>query len=191
MDFQAQIILLISGQILTLLVLLATNYLNRRHSQQLLEGQLQTLKRVEHLQEQITKFYGPIHTLLCVNQAVLKVRFDPETKSFTKKVPDELWHDLRDNILIPNNLTIVEIIKSNFHLIEGAEIPTSIISFIIHAEVWARRHKHGFDKMDYLDSFGFPAEFVEYIRKTTEITKREYDALVERRASGIPVLSSK
>lgn len=105
----------------------------------------------------------------------------PDTKQYTKKVPQELWRGLRDNILIPNNEAIVKIIKSNFHLVEGAEMPQHIITFIVHAEVWTRQEKYGMEQREYLNQFGFPADFQEYILETTNQLKAEYNLLVARK----------
>ena len=189
-NLQNQLTLLIVGQIVTVLILLITNYINRRHASTLLEQEIQTRKRIDHFEQQLTKFYGPIYTILSMNKALLQARFDPETESYTKKVPDDLWRDLRDKIIIPNNQAIVEIIKNNFHLIEGIDIPPHIISFLVHAEVWPLSHKHEFSQEKYFENFRFPPEFMDYIQQTTETLKKEHHTLLERK-QGIQKLKFK
>ena len=181
MELQPQIAILLTGQAITILALLATNYINRKQSNHLLESELQIRKKVEHLQKQLTLFYGPIYALLKMNGAIVRVRYDPDTQQYTNKVPNELWQDLRDNIVRPNNIAIVKTIKENFYLVTEAEIPSHIISFIMHVEVWARREETGMEQKDYLDNFGFPSEFEEYINETTRQLKAEYDLLVSRK----------
>jgi hypothetical protein len=180
MSFQDSAILLLFGQVITVVVVIITNNLNRRHSQKLLETELQMRKRIEHLEAQLTKLYAPIYALLSINSELLGLTYDPTGNQPAKKVPDDLWKDLRDNIVKPNNQAIVEILKSNFHLLEGTAIPKPVIDFIVHAEVWLRRDKFKLDRDNYLSSFAFPPEFANYIMKTTKNLKEEHQNLVAR-----------
>lgn len=187
MDLQSQIGLLIIGQALTILAVLVTNYLNLRNNNRLLENELQIRKRVENLQEQLTRFYGPIYALLRINDAVLRIRYDPDTNQYTDKVPKELWIDIRDSVVVPNNKAMVEIIKGNFHLVEGNDIPLSVIEFIVHAEVWPRQAQYGMEQQEYFKQFCFPMEFKEYIYQTTNQLKEEYNLLVVRKNKKKPL----
>lgn len=174
MDSQIQIILVIIAQLFTLAAVFITSYLNRRNSVQLIEQELRTRKRAEYLEKQLFKLYGPISILLHMNKALLKLRFDPETNSFSNAVPAPLWQDVRDNVIQPNNFRIVRLLKKNFHLLEGGEIPESVMRFIVHAEVFALQHKHNLDNEAYLRDFRFPVEFEHYILSTTGQLKKEY-----------------
>lgn len=178
MDSQLQIILLIIAQLFTLAAVFFTSYLNRRNSAQLIEQELRTRKRTEYLEEQLFKLYGPISILLHMNKALLKLRFNPETKTFSNAVPEALWQDVRDNVIRPNNFRIVRLLKKNFHLLEGSDIPDSVVRFIVHAEVFAVQHKHNLANETYLKDFSFPVEFEQYIFSTTNRLKKEYLGLV-------------
>jgi hypothetical protein len=178
MESQLQIILVIIAQVFTLAAVFFTSYLNRRNSAQLIEQELCTRKRAEYLEEQLFKLYGPISILLHMNKALLKLRFNPETNSYSNAVPDTLWQDVRDNVIRPNNFRIVRLLKKNFHLLEGSEIPDSVMRFIVHAEVFALQHKHNLANDTYLRDFRFPVEFERYILSTTGRLKKEYLGLM-------------
>lgn len=178
MDSQIQIILVIIAQLFTLAAVFITSYLNRRNSAQLIEQELRTRKRTEYLEEQLFKLYGPISILLHMNKALLKLRFNPETNTFSNAVPETLWQDVRDNVIRPNNFRIVRLLKKNFHLLEGSDIPESVVKFVVHAEVFAVQHKHNLANDAYLKDFRFPVEFEGYILSTTSRLKKEYLGLV-------------
>lgn len=178
MDSQIQIILVIIAQLFTLAAVFITSYLNRRNSAQLIEQELRTRKRTEYLEEQLFKLYGPISILLHMNKALLKLRFNPETNTFSNAVPETLWQDIRDNVIRPNNFRIVRLLKKNFHLLEGSDVPESVVRFIVHAEVFAVQHKHNLANDAYLKDFRFPVEFEGYILSTTSRLKKEYLGLV-------------
>lgn len=178
MESQTQIILVIIAQIFTLAAVFFTSYLNRRNSVQLIEQELRTRKRAEYLEEQLFKLYGPISILLHMNKALLKLRFNPETNTYSNSVPETLWQDVRDNVIRPNNFRIVRLLKKNYHLLEGSDIPDSVVRFVVHAEVFALQHKHNLANDTYLKDFRFPVEFEQYILSTTNRLKKEYLGLV-------------
>ena len=132
------------------------------------------------MEKQLNEFYSPIYSLLKINNEIIKTKWDPKTRKFTKTVPEKIWKDLRDNVLIPNNRVIVEILKKNIHLIEGTDIPECVSSFIVHAEVWPLTCKYGTDFEEYIKRFSFPPEFGNLMYETTERLKREYCELIEK-----------
>ncbi|GAP13290.1 hypothetical protein LARV_01043 [Longilinea arvoryzae] len=191
MDNQLQIILVIVAQIFTLAAVFFTSFLNRRNSAQLIEQELRTRKRAEYLEEQLFKLYGPISILLHMNKALLKLRFNLETNTYSNAVPEALWQDVRDNVIRPNNFRIVRLLKKNFHLLEGSDIPDSVMRFIVHAEVFALQHKHNLANETYLKDFRFPVEFEQYIFTTTNKVKKEYLGLVSEDKIKIHPIPSK
>ena len=171
------IITIIISQIFTVVVLLITNYINRRHATRLIEDEVQVRKGVDYLQEQLSKFYGPIFMLLAMNKAVLDANFGDGIG----KIPKEIWEELRDNIMIPNNSTIIDIIKGNFHLMEGTNIPPHVVDFLVNAQVWSLSHKHNIARQKHSNQFRFPPEFSDYISNTTQHLKDKHNELVKKR----------
>ena len=183
MDIQGQVVILLITQILTIVSLFLTNYISRRQSAQLLQDEIQTRKRIDHLERQLTEFYGPVSALLSINLGILRITYDPKTQTYSKDVPDDFLQELKEGVMIPNNLAIVEIIKHNFHLIEGDTLPTHVVDFVVHAITWPIYKKHGLERARYLSRFRFPQEFDEYITVTTRTLKAEYLALVTKHES--------
>lgn len=191
MDIQGQIVILLITQILTIISLFLTNYISRRQSAQLLQDEIQTRKRIDHLERQLTEFYGPISALLSINLGILRITYDPKTQTYFKDVPDGFLQELKESVMVPNNLAMVEIIKHNFHLIEGSALPTHVVDFVVHAITWPIYRKHGFERTQYLNRFRFPQEFDEYITATTHRLKAEYLALVAEHGSNTHAESGK
>lgn len=182
-DLSVQITVLLIGQLITIISLFVTNYITRRQQSLLLNDEIQTRKQIEHLEQQLTKFYGPIAALLSMNRAILQLSPYMTKDSLADEVPEELWHDLRDNIMIPNNRAIVDIVKQSFHLIEGRSVPPHVFDFLVHAEVFSIRKKHGFSKENYLARFKFPVEFERHIDATVVQLKSEYLRLAKKDSS--------
>jgi hypothetical protein len=177
MSLRDSAVLLLTGQAITVMVLIITNYINRHQSQVLLETELQVRKRIEHLEAQLTNLYGPIYALVSVNAALVQLVYSP-TGTLPRKVPENLWSDLRDKIIKPNNQSMVEVLERNFHLMKGIAIPDCVIDFIVHAEVWKRRDQYKLNLDEYVDCFAFPVEFAKYIKATTNQLKKEHQDLV-------------
>ncbi len=175
-----QIILLLVGQGLTLLGLLVSTWLNRRHTTRLYETQISIDKRTDYLEKQLTEFYGPISALLSVQKALLKTRWDPDTRTNTDEITPEMWHSLRDEVMIPNAQAIADIVTSNFHLIEGEVLPDSFLAYLLHARMWSLSVKYNFDHAKYMEKYSFPTEFADEINETAERLKKQYYQLLRR-----------
>lgn len=178
MNLGIEFYFLLFGQLITIIVVFVSNYLERRRAVFNLQSEVKIKNRVEHLERQLSEFYGPVYILLLINYSLVKLRFDPDVDEYTNLIPEEVWQDLRDNVLVPNNSAIVEIIKSKIHLIESPEIQDCIQQFVVHAEVWKRAIDRQMSRDEYLARFKFPSEFREIIFKTTESLKIEYYSLI-------------
>ncbi|WP_374685687.1 hypothetical protein [Promineifilum sp.] len=181
MNIESQITIIIVTQIVTIISLFVTNYISRRQAAQVLQDEIKTRKRIEYLERQLTEFYGPISALLSINKGILKITYDPDTGVYAKDVPPEFLRELKETVMIPNTIAIVEIIKENFHLIDSSIVPSHMVNFVVHAQVWPIYSKHGIERKKYLDRFRFPQEFAEYITATTNTLKAEYLSLVAPR----------
>lgn len=180
MSLENQILALLAGQILTIFALLITNKMNRRHTARILRDKIQIEKRVDYLEKQLAEFYSPLYSLLKINEEIIKTHWDVNKKEHTHKVSDEIWLELRDKTLMPNNIRIMEILKKNAHLIEGPIIPDAVSKFIVHAEVWPLTHKYPNNFREYLENFSFPEEFRALIYKSMQDLKKEYYELIQK-----------
>jgi hypothetical protein len=160
--------------------LFISTWWNRQHTTRLYEAQISINKRTDYLEKQITEFYGPISAMLAVQKELLKTRWDPDTRTTTGQITDEMWHELRDEVMIPNAQAIADIVTRNFHLIEGEVLPGSYLAYLLHARLWALSEKHAFDKGRYLENFSFPVEFADEINATAKRLKKQYYQLMRR-----------
>jgi len=177
-DLQYQLYLLLIGQLFTVVLLFLTHYLNKRTTEQTLNSEIRKKKHVDLIEKQLTDFYGPIYILLSINHSILGLRFDSNKGEYTNIVSEEVWHDMRDKIITPNNDEIVKIIRNNIHLIDNSIIHESILKFIIHAEVRKRELDKKMPMEEYLAHYKFPEEFQDLIYTTTKQLKQEHFNLV-------------
>jgi hypothetical protein len=179
MKLQTQLIILIVTQFFTIAVLLITNLVNRRYTAKLLRDKIRIEKNIDYLEKQIRELYSPVYILLKINKEIVKsTRFDPDKGEYNKTVPDEVWKELREKIIIPNNQAILDILKKNIYLLDKGSIDKSFLQFILHAGVYPTAFSFNLKQEDYLLNFTFPSEFSDYIFGTTERLIDEYSAAI-------------
>jgi hypothetical protein len=177
MTFQEQVVLLFIGQLITLLGVIVSGYINYQKTKTLYQVEIEIKKRAEYLERQLAEFYGPISALLHVQRVLIETRWNPETQEKTD-LPDEIWEALRDEMMIPNAQAIAEIIKNKFHLIDNLELPQIYQDYIVHAQMWPLRIRY---KADYPKKFRFPEGFDDEIHRTTKRLKEQYYELIARK----------
>ncbi len=87
--------------------------------------------------QQLSEFYDPIFTLLSVNQTIFE-RIGPESNARLNPLNSEdevknLWRELRQNVIIPNNMRICQIVESKLHLLSPDDMVNPYFSFTTHA----------------------------------------------------------
>ncbi|MCL4250295.1 MAG: hypothetical protein KJ065_19250 [Anaerolineae bacterium] len=190
MTLQDQMLLLVLGQILTIVVLIASNFLNTRHMQRLYQEEFKTEAKiktqVDYLERQLVEFYGPISAILAAQDLLIRQRWNPDTQTYIE-MPEEIWQAIRDEIMIPNAKTIAEIITGKFHLVEGIQVPQSYMDYLAHAYFWPLSVKLQ-DKVDTESRryYPFPSAFKADIDSTTNALKSQYYKLIEKRQENSP-----
>lgn len=185
MEFSNTLVLLIVGQVLTILVLLISNFINYRHTTRLYTKQVETeiaiKKQSEYLEKQLSEFYGPIQAMLAVQSLLIRLRWNPDTKEREKRIPDIVWSSIRDDIMIPNARKIAEIIISKYHLIDGIELSNSFKEYLSHAYMWPTRIAFLDQKdLEWTEHFRFPQQFEIDINEQAKRLKREYYHLINK-----------
>lgn len=175
---QNEFYLLLIGQTFTVLLLFLTHFLNKRATERALNIEIKTEKRIAHIENQLANFYGPIHILLSINYSIFKLRFDNDADQYTNIVPEAIWHELRDQIITPNNDEITMIIKNNIHLINNPIIHQSIIDFVLHAEIRKRELDKKMSQEEYLARFKFPSDFFDLVENAIAELQQEHVGLV-------------
>jgi hypothetical protein len=120
-------------------------------------------KNISFLENQLSVLYGPVYSLLKANHELIS-----EFKGSESRVRDR-QREIIKNAIIPNNMKIVSIIQSNFHLLESPTIPSSFLKFTAHAE-WQRAT--GMESGTVPSGvFPFPEAFANEVYETTEKLK--------------------
>ena len=117
-------------------------------------------KNISFLENQLSVLYGPVYSLLKANHELTLAFKGPEARLRDRQ------REIVKNAIIPNNMKIVGIIQSNFHLLESSTIPPSFLKFTAHAE-WQKAT--GMESGTVPSGvFPFPEEFATGIYETTE-----------------------
>src|SRR3954463_16618145 len=105
---------------------------------------------LKFLETQLAELYGPLVFLVREGQRAWNDFFDTlETlrgmrppSVFPLRDDEELrlWLFWVDNVLLPRNESIRELLMSKTHLVEGPSIPTSYLKFLEHHNSWKTNH---------------------------------------------------
>ena len=135
----------------------------------------------ELIDQQISRFYGPISVLLReqdIRFSLIQYQMG-KTFIFSKdqyKLSDlsqdeqKIWKHFVDKYILPTNREIISILENNQHLIFKSEIPTSLSIFQNYALGWElldNQKREGVPNYyEYYYSINFPREFQNYINET-------------------------
>jgi hypothetical protein len=126
-------------------------------------------QKVKHLNEQLSKFYGPIYSILLENDRIRKIVQEQIGRSAIFEAGGELtksefkiWSHYLENYLIPNNRQILNIMKNNFHLTTGYTFKQEYLKWIDYAIGYELQHKQYLDigkSYGFHSIYNFPIEF--------------------------------
>lgn len=172
------------------LLVIAIGWLISYRSARLRDQKIEEEKqKILYLNEQLSKFYGPIYSLLLENDRIRLIIqkqmgrdvIFPVGHSLTK---DELkiWTHYLENFLIPNNRLILNTIENNVHLIQGVRFPEEYLDWIDHAIGYELLHKQYLDigkEYGFYSIINFPKEFRESIVNSISQLKKRQQELVK------------
>jgi hypothetical protein len=162
-----------------LLVLLVTNIVTlgkiRIESKSAIKNQLK-VKYIDGLKERLSLFYDKIIAMLHTNSEIFNT-FGPKTFPNDNHAGEEaahIWSLMVNNIILKNNKEIVNIIKTNSHLIHDDDDFKLYLQYITHAESYdafrnTPNQLHG--------NFAYPVDFLPNVRKYREKTLAELQKL--------------
>ena len=81
------------------------------------------LKRIAVVSEQLTEFYDPLFTMLKINGKCFS-KIGPNTfpqDPYRLETAGKIWNQVRDNVIIPNNIEIAKILRTRSHLIASCD----------------------------------------------------------------------
>jgi hypothetical protein len=126
-------------------------------------------KEIEHLQAQISILYGPLSALLRKHAAIINGIRTPQG------IDEQRRKIVFDEIIIPNNHRMSDLIENNYHLIVGPTIPKCFVDFLVHSAWLSTASRVG--QIGLSDRFGFPKEFADHVHDTAKYIKAKLDTL--------------
>lgn len=119
----------------------------------------------EYRLKQLTSFYDPVYTLLAANKSIFE-RIGPTSparreQKFNDEETAEVWQKLSNEVVVPNNNRICEIIQENLHYLAESDDEAIYLEFLTHAHAY-QVFKHSAYEAYRL--FPFPKNFFEAVR---------------------------
>lgn len=150
-----------------------------------LETYLKTTQEVgqekrKFLHNQLSEFYDPIFTLLSVNQTIFE-RIGPDSNARHNSLnsADEitnLWRELRQSVIFPNNMRICQIIESKLHLLSPDDNIDPYFNFTTHAYSFKAFKKLEFEQYEL---FPFPEGFRKHVQNQRDYLKKRLNNLMD------------
>lgn len=138
--------------------------------------------RLARINSQLRELYGPLNTLVDSNERVwdsLRSSFLPPQSERDPAVDSSEWRKWRDEVLIPTNRRMRDLITENADLIIESEVPHSLGDFCAHVlalEVSVLEEGEGVRRRALI---GHPGdEFVFYVHSSFARLKREQNELL-------------
>lgn len=183
------LVLVIVGMILPFKQSVELNRINQRDQIE----QAKRAWRMQLLDEQICKYYGPISAILkeysIIRERIWfqigrRVIFDNGKDKLSDLEPNDqlIWKHFVDNYKIPMQNRIIEIMRDNAHLSIHGEHDIYVDKFLDYALglelLDSQRRENVPNYYEYYYSFNYPIEFNNYIHNTLEQLIQEKKILI-------------
>ncbi len=119
----------------------------------------------EYRLKQLTSFYDPVYTLLAANKSIFE-RIGPTSsarreKKFNDEETAEVWQKLSNEVIVPNNIRICEIIHANLHYLAESEDEAIYLEFLTHAHAYQVFKQNPYEAYRL---FPFPKDIFELVK---------------------------
>ncbi|MEM9108310.1 MAG: hypothetical protein AAGC96_21925 [Pseudomonadota bacterium] len=153
--------------------------------------------RLKHVSDQVEKLYGPLYSLTEANTAswqAFRKSFRPDEPFISEENPftereKVIWRAWAENVFIPSNLKIRNVIESNAHLFIEGEMPDCFRLMLAHVEsskiVLPALAENDLKILDGFDSW--PSEFNDFVEQRYRAMAQEYARLLGRRRGLSPL----
>jgi len=146
-----------------LIVLLVTNlvtlYKIRKDTKESIKKEI-IISKIKIEREKLEKFYDPIFTTLKSNSSIFN-SYGPQTfpkdNGVLETEASEVWKQLIQNVIIPNNKKICDTIQQFSHLIDTKDSISKYLEYSVHAESF--EHFIKFPNTLH-KSFKYPTDFM-------------------------------
>jgi hypothetical protein len=118
----------------------------------------------EYKLKQLTSFYDPVYTLLAANKSIFE-RIGPTSsarreQNFNDEETAEVWQKLSNEVVVPNNNRICEIIHANLHYLAESDNEAIYLEFLTHAHAYKVFKQSAYEAYRL---FPFPKVFFEAV----------------------------
>ena len=139
---------------------------------------------IQQSEKQTSEFYSPLVFLILRLDAIYRVK-----KRIVEAQPDiegKISEVLYREYFLPTHEEIAALLKTKIHLLEGSDIPESLLGYVRHFTsenlAWrlARDDVHVWRQVE-----GFPSEFFDELRKDQQLVYDRYERSVRELRHGV------
>lgn len=121
----------------------------------------------EYKLKQMSLFYDPVYALLAANKAIFE-RIGPTSSArregrFNDEETADVWQKLSEEVILPNNQRICEIIQGQLHYLVQGEDESIYLEFLTHAHAY-KVFKQG--AYEAYQMFPFPKKIFDGVKKS-------------------------
>lgn len=135
-------------------------------------------EKKQYCQTQLSEFYNPIYTLLSVNGDIFRKTGPYSVSSQDPPVIQEekrmVWNKMVENVIIPNNQRICDIIESKLHLLSNDDDTLPYLQFTRHAYAYKAFREQVYEGYE---NFRFPSNFYEHLNSKREVILKGLEQL--------------
>lgn len=130
------------------------------------------VKRLDYLSQQLAEFYDPLFALLLTNSKAFNEAGPPSFPKdpLRRDTAGEVWKQIKEKVLAPNNAQIASIIRAKSHLIDESDSIAGYIALFQHIAMYEIFQKN---PTELYEKFQFPAGITRHIETVRDglITK--------------------
>lgn len=135
--------------------------------------------KMDFTQKKLNDFYNPILTLLKTNSDIFN-SMGPNTyenmEGLELEEAGELWDNMVRCVILPNNKSIVKIIKEKSYLISTSDSLDIYLDYVKHAESFSLFKKHSYSSHK---KFIYPVNIINHVSHERSLLFIEYNNLIK------------
>lgn len=141
--------------------------------------------RLVLINSQLRDLYGPLHALVDVNERLWEALRESSLPARAERRPEggtDDWHRWRDNVLMPTNREMRDLIVRRADLLIEDHVPQPLLDFCAHVaarDVSVSGRAEGFPERALIPHPG--ADYVNYVRAAFSCLKTEQRRLLQTR----------
>lgn len=121
----------------------------------------------EYKLKQLTSFYDPIYALLAANKAIFE-RIGPTSPArregrFNDEETADVWQKLSEEVILPNNDRICEIIQGQLHYLAQGEDESIYLEFLTHAQAYKVFKQRAYEAYRM---FPYPKDIFDFVKNS-------------------------